>query len=114
MIPKSPISCVSVAEGHGKPVLSVHATNELLFSGSKDRSVKIWDLNSQKEIQSLSEHPNLVNAVKYSEQMKLVFSVSSSYVKVWDLRIKPNVCIKTLSSSGLTTNGPISVIFNYI
>ncbi|XP_035487266.2 kinesin-like protein KIF21B isoform X6 [Scophthalmus maximus] len=32
----APLQCVSVAEGHSKPVLCVDATDELLFTGSKE------------------------------------------------------------------------------
>lgn len=39
--PKSPLICSNVAEGHTKAVLSVFATDELLFSASKDRTVKV-------------------------------------------------------------------------
>lgn len=31
----APLQCMSVAEGHSKPVLCVDATDELLFTGSK-------------------------------------------------------------------------------
>ena len=109
--PKSPLICVNVAEGHTKAVLSVHATDEWLFSASKDRTVKVWDLCRKEEVQSLGGHPNNVVVVKYSEQTRLAFTVSSAFVKVWDLRMNTtgnnNGCIKTLSSSGLTTNGPV-------
>ena len=109
--PKSPLICVNVAEGHTKSVLSVFATDEWLFSASKDRTVKVWDLCRKEEVQSLGGHPNNVVSVKYSEQTRLAFTVSSAFVKVWDLRMNTsgsnNGCIKTLSSSGLTTNGPV-------
>ncbi|CAB4065516.1 KIF4_21_27 [Lepeophtheirus salmonis] len=58
--PKSPLICCNVAEGHSKAVLSVYATDEYLFSGSKDRTVKVWDLCRKEEVQSLSGHPNNV------------------------------------------------------
>lgn len=107
---RSPLFCTSVAEGHTKAVLSVFATNDLLFTGSKDRTAKVWDLSRKEEIQSLSGHSGNVNVVKYSPQTRLAFSVSSAFIKVWDLRMNSNNnCIKTLSSSGLTTNGPIQV-----
>lgn len=35
----APLQCVSVAEGHSKPVLCVDATDELLFTGSKGKHV---------------------------------------------------------------------------
>nr|CAD7404013.1 unnamed protein product [Timema poppensis] len=102
VLPKSPLMCTHVAEGHSRAVLSLFATDSLLFSASKDRTVKVWDLHSGVECQSLSGHPNNVVGVKYCEELRLVFSVSSAYVKVWDLRNNTN-------SSGLTTNGPISI-----
>lgn len=59
-----------------------------------DKTVKIWDLNNGKEIQTLAGHPNSVVAIKYDEYTQLVFSVTSSYVRVWDMRLSK--CIKTL------------------
>lgn len=47
-----------------------------------DRTVKVWDLVSGVEIQSLDRHPNNVVAVKYSPETSLVFTASSAYVKV--------------------------------
>ena len=70
------------------------------FSASKDRTVKVWDLNRKEEIDSLGGHPNNVVCVKYSEATRMAFTVSSAFIKVWDMRMKTSSCIKTLSSSG--------------
>lgn len=61
-----------------------------------DRSVKVWDLQSCVELQTLNGHPNNVDVVKYCPVSRLLFSVSSAYVKVWDLRENPSQCVKTL------------------
>nr|CAD7263447.1 unnamed protein product [Timema shepardi] len=106
VLPKSPLMCTHVAEGHSRAVLSLFATDSLLFSASKDRTVKVWDLHSGVECQSLSGHPNNVVVVKYCEELRLVFSVSSAYVKE-DHLTATLFCVP--SSSGLTTNGPISI-----
>ncbi|XP_034946309.1 kinesin-like protein KIF21A isoform X2 [Chelonus insularis] len=106
--PRATLQCTHVAEGHSKAVLAIDATPDLLFSGSKDRSVKVWDLGSGLENMTLSGHPNNVVAVKYSRLHNLLFSVSAAYVKVWDLRLG-NSCIKTLYSSGQAQSGPISL-----
>lgn len=42
----APLQCVSVAEGHSKPVLCVDATDELLFTGSKGTLTSDRNLNS--------------------------------------------------------------------
>uniref|UniRef100_A0A670JFY7 Kinesin family member 21B n=1 Tax=Podarcis muralis TaxID=64176 RepID=A0A670JFY7_PODMU len=100
----APLQCISVAEGHTKPVLCLDATDELLFSGSKDRSCKMWNLVTGQEIASLKGHPNNVVSIKYSNHSGLVFTVSTSYIKVWDIRDSAK-CIRTLTSSGQVIAG---------
>ena len=80
--PKSPLICSNVAEGHTKAVLSVFATDELLFSASKDRTVKVWDICRKEEVDSLGGHPNNVVCVKYSQATRMAFTVSSAFIKV--------------------------------
>ncbi|XP_069013460.1 kinesin-like protein KIF21B isoform X4 [Embiotoca jacksoni] len=100
----APLQCMSVAEGHSKPVLCVDATDELLFTGSKDRTCKMWNLVTGQEIVTLKGHPNNVVSVKYCPSSCLVFSVSTSYIKVWDIRDSAK-CIRTLTSSGQVVSG---------
>ncbi|XP_045884806.1 kinesin-like protein KIF21B isoform X3 [Micropterus dolomieu] len=100
----APLQCVSVAEGHSKPVLCVDATDELLFTGSKDRTCKMWNLVTGQEIVTLKGHPNNVVSVKYCPSSCLVFSVSTSYIKVWDIRDSAK-CVRTFTSSGQVVSG---------
>nr|XP_015208099.1 PREDICTED: kinesin-like protein KIF21A isoform X6 [Lepisosteus oculatus] len=96
------LQCIHVAEGHTKAVLCVDSTDDLLFTGSKDRTCKVWNLVTGQEIMSLGGHPNNVVSVKYCSS--LVFTVSTSYIKVWDIRDSAK-CIRTLTSSGQVTPG---------
>ncbi|XP_069621108.1 kinesin-like protein KIF21A isoform X9 [Ranitomeya imitator] len=96
------IQCIHIAEGHNKAVLCVDATDDLLFTGSKDRTCKVWNLVTGQEIMSLGGHPNNVVSVKYCNYTSLVFTVSTSYIKVWDIRDSAK-CIRTLTSSGQVT-----------
>ncbi|XP_036015067.1 kinesin-like protein KIF21A isoform X6 [Mus musculus] len=100
----SPLQCVHIAEGHTKAVLCVDSTDDLLFTGSKDRTCKVWNLVTGQEIMSLGVHPNNVVSVKYCNYTSLVFTVSTSYIKVWDIRESAK-CIRTLTSSGQVTLG---------
>lgn len=68
----------------------------------------MWDLHRGEEILSLDGHPNNVTVVRYCERTMQIFTGSSSYIKVWDLRGGNSKCIKTLHSSGLTSNGPLT------
>ncbi|KAM9845518.1 kinesin-like protein KIF21A [Aulostomus maculatus] len=96
------LQCVYVAEGHTKPVLCVDATDDLLFTGSKDRTCKVWNLVTGQEIMSLADHPSSVVSVRYTSS--LVFTVSTAYIKVWDIRDCAK-CIRTLTSSGQVGSG---------
>ncbi|KAL6116967.1 kif21a [Pungitius sinensis] len=98
------LQCVYVAEGHTKPVLCVEATDDLLFTGSKDRTCKVWNLVTGQEIMSLADHPSSVVSVRYTSS--LVFTVSTAYIKVWDIRDSAK-CIRTLTSSGQVGSGDI-------
>ncbi|KAK5876820.1 hypothetical protein CesoFtcFv8_026135 [Champsocephalus esox] len=98
------LQCVYIAEGHTKPVLCVDATDDLLFTGSKDRTCKVWNLVTGQEIMSLADHPSSVVSVRYTSS--LVFTVSTAYIKVWDIRDSAK-CIRTLTSSGQVGSGDI-------
>uniref|UniRef100_A0A7M4F442 Kinesin-like protein KIF21A n=1 Tax=Crocodylus porosus TaxID=8502 RepID=A0A7M4F442_CROPO len=95
----SSLQCIHTAEGHTKAVLCVDATDDLLFTGSKDRTCKVWNLVTGQEIMSLGGHPNNVVSVKYCNYTSLVFTISTSYIKLWDIRDSAK-CIRTLTSSG--------------
>ncbi|XP_012321038.1 kinesin-like protein KIF21A isoform X13 [Aotus nancymaae] len=99
-----PLQCIHIAEGHTKAVLCVDSTDDLLFTGSKDRTCKVWNLVTGQEIMSLGGHPNNVVSIKYCNYTSLVFTVSTSYIKVWDIRDSAK-CIRTLTSSGQVTLG---------
>ncbi|XP_053562891.1 kinesin-like protein KIF21B isoform X2 [Bombina bombina] len=100
----APLQCVAIAEGHTKPVLCVDATEELLFTGSKDRTCKLWNLVTGQEIGSLRGHPHNVVSLKHCSQSGLVLSASASFVRVWDIR-DPARCVRTLLSSGQVVSG---------
>ncbi|NWJ05887.1 KI21A protein, partial [Crypturellus undulatus] len=105
-IRSSPLQCIYTAEGHTKAILCVDATDDLLFTGSKDRTCKVWNLVTGQEIMSLGGHPNNVVSIKYCNYTSLVFTVSTSYIKVWDIRDSAK-CIRTLTSSGQAMPGDV-------
>ena len=43
----------------------------------------MWNLVTGQEIAALKGHPNNVVSIKYCSHSGLVFSVSTSYIKVW-------------------------------
>ncbi|XP_067951762.1 kinesin-like protein KIF21A [Watersipora subatra] len=78
--------CVNKAVGHTKAVLSICAADNLLVSGSKDLTCKAWNMSIGSEVLCLGDHPNYVSKVRYCEVNRLVYTVSNSFVKMWDIR----------------------------
>uniref|UniRef100_A0A8D8RRI7 Kinesin-like protein KIF21A n=1 Tax=Cacopsylla melanoneura TaxID=428564 RepID=A0A8D8RRI7_9HEMI len=109
MIPRAPLVCTHVCQGHLRPVLSVDATDDLLFSASKDKSVRVWDLCEGKQLHSLGRHSHHATCVKYDRVNQLIYSVCASYVKVWDMRTSNVVCVQTLCSSGQSLSASSSL-----
>ncbi|MFQ5779914.1 MAG: WD40 repeat domain-containing protein, partial [Nitrospiria bacterium] len=71
-------------EGHGDIIRSVAFSpdGKLLVTGSYDKTVRIWDLETGRAIFSMT-HPNLVRAVAVSPDGKIV--ASGNYNKTADL-----------------------------
>ncbi len=57
-----------------------------LASGSWDNTVKLWSLESQKEVTTLQGHSDYVNSVAFSPDGKYLVSGSSDdTVKLWSV-----------------------------
>ncbi len=74
--------------GHQDSVNSVSFSpnGKTLASGSRDKTIKLWDLASGKEIRTLSGHQEGVNSVSFSPDGKTLASGSDDKsIKLWDL-----------------------------
>ncbi|CAB3988481.1 Kinesin KIF21A [Paramuricea clavata] len=100
--------CVYASTGHNSAVLSLCVSQSTMFSGSKDRTVKIWDLNTGEETMSLGQHKRDVTSLKYCAETKRLFSVSQNIIKIWDIRSPPAKCIKSITSGGVTSDSSIN------
>ncbi|XP_018646909.1 hypothetical protein Smp_027750 [Schistosoma mansoni] len=101
-----PIECTHIAKGHSNAVLDIDVIHEVMITGSKDRTAKIWDLTTMEELDTLHDHPNNVTKVKMCPSSNLIFTVCSYFIKVWDRR-DVRRCIRTLLSSGLSQEGSL-------
>jgi len=84
-------------EGHEADVYAVHADgpSALLVSGSKDRTIKVWDTRTQSSssIQTLRAHSAAVLDLKLRGN-RIVSASRDKTVRMWDIRL-PSVPLAT-------------------
>jgi len=76
--------------GHFKPVLSVafNKDSKYLISGSSDQMIKVWNLQSKKEIKSLvNVHKGMVKAVAFNPKSNaFATSGTDKTIKLWKIQ----------------------------
>ncbi len=74
-------------KGHAGTVKAVVVTSDgKAISGSWDKTLKVWDVESGEELRTLEGHTGVVNAVALTSDGKK--AISGSYdktLKVWDV-----------------------------
>ncbi|WP_138499488.1 serine/threonine-protein kinase [Nostoc sp. PA-18-2419] len=83
----SPISSNSFSQAESNRTGGITDNNwGILASGSWDNTIKLWDVNTGKEIRTLTGHTNWVNSVAFSPDGKLLVSGSADCtIKLWQV-----------------------------
>lgn len=77
-----------IQKGHASVIKSVTTDKQgkFLFTGSRDKTAKLWDYQSGREIRTFMGHEHTVNHVAYhSETGKLLTSSADNTIKIWDV-----------------------------
>ena len=84
--------------------LAVSGGGALLFSGSADKSVRVWDTNTHVQLCALSGHKHEVHALAVHNDL-LFSGAEDATIKVWN--IASLKCIRTLAGA----NGHTGAVF---
>jgi len=78
--------CIHILAGHTGHVLSLCTVGDVLFTGSQDCSIMIWDLNNLQFIGTLPGHRGFVKCMAATLPRKMLCSGSQDKtIKVWSL-----------------------------
>ena len=75
-------------KGHKREVACVKFSSDgkRILSGSRDRTMRLWDANSGEEIRTFAGHQNWATAVAFSPDGKCALSASDdATIKLWDM-----------------------------
>ncbi len=77
-----------IQRGHDQAVLSVAISpdSNYVASGSRDRSAKLWEVNTGREVRSFLGHEGSVNCIDFSSDGKFIITSSGDRTaKIWDV-----------------------------
>ena len=97
---------VATLTGHSHKVNSVAFSpdSRTLASGSGDKTIKLWDVQSQREIATLTGHSSSVDSVAFSPDGRTLASGSFDYtIKLWDVQSQREIATLTGHSSPVTS-----------
>ncbi|RCV25028.1 hypothetical protein SETIT_5G133600v2 [Setaria italica] len=90
---ESNIEPVAILSGHQRAVISLSISATRLYSGSLDKTIRVWDLMTMQCLQTLSEHKAAVTSVLCWEDKLLSCSLDRT-VKVWTLSESGNLQVR--------------------
>jgi WD40 repeat protein len=69
--------------GHQGPVWSLAHHEGILYSGSSDQTIQVWDMSTGKHRHTINGHENIVRSVVATSN-KLISASDDKTIKVWD------------------------------
>lgn len=72
-------------EAHAGYVYSLQFDNQVIVSGSRDNTIKVWDMATRCCLLTLEGHTGSVLCLQFDET-KIISGSSDSTIKIWDIR----------------------------
>ncbi|RPB22262.1 WD40 repeat-like protein [Terfezia boudieri ATCC MYA-4762] len=95
-----------IFKGHSNGIICLQFDDTILVTGSYDTTIKIWDIETGKEIRTLTGHTLGVRALQFDDS-KLISGSMDNTLKIWNYRT--GQCLNTLPGH---TEGVISLHFD--
>lgn len=97
---------MKVFKGHTDGVMCLQFDESVLATGSYDATLKIWDIESGKELRTLTGHTSVVRCLMFDDN-KLISGSLDRTLKIWNWRT--GECLSTLTGH---TDGVVCLHFD--
>ncbi len=97
---------IKILKGHTNGVMALQFCDNILATGSYDATIKIWDVDTGKELRTLKGHTMGIRCLQFDDN-KLISGSLDQTLKVWNWRT--GECISTYNGH---TGGVIALHFN--
>ena len=97
---------VKILKGHTNGVMALQFCDNILATGSYDATIKIWDLDTGKEMRTLKGHAMGIRCLQFDDN-KLISGSLDQTLKVWNWRT--GECISTYNGH---SGGVIALYFD--
>jgi WD40 repeat protein len=78
--------------GHLGPIWSIDRHEDILFTGSYDKTIKIWQLKTGNCLSTIRAHNSWVSSLQYDPQYNMLISGSwDSTIKLWNIETMNNI-----------------------
>lgn len=84
-----------VLRGHTNGVMCLQFDDQTLITGSYDNTIKVWDVNTGKEIRTITGHRLPIRCLQFDDARLITGSMDGT-IKVWDWKI--GECKSTFSA----------------
>src|SRR5688500_295600 len=94
-----------IQKGHELAVVTVAVSSDSNYvaTGSKDKSVKIWEVSTGREVRSLLGHEATVTSIEFTPNGKNLISGSNDKtIRIWD--VKAGNQIHTITTDDIVTD----------
>jgi WD40 repeat protein len=82
---------LSTFYGHGGPIWCIDRNEEVLFTGSYDKTIKLWDIKSGKCTASMRNHSSWVSSLHYDVGKDILVSGSwDCTIRLWNMKTLQN------------------------
>lgn len=84
-----------ILRGHTNGVMCLQFDDQTLITGSYDNTIKVWDVNTGKEIRTITGHRLPIRCMQFDDARLITGSLDGT-IKIWDW--KTGMCKLTISA----------------